>query len=187
MKTSLRFLAAALASCAFLSASAQTPQRGFHIDAGNLDADWSEPQVYPIGGSFEFRLAQTITVGRQGYLAGVFVPIYCGSGTVSVEVRDVNGDWPGPNVIGGGGLPASAWAPGAWTFIPLWSGNRLSAGDRIAVVLSNDSGECDMIQTHTGVDYTGGKGSFETIYQKNLLSDFPASGRDDFPFALVVH
>jgi hypothetical protein len=187
MKTSLRFLAVALACCALFSASAQTPPPGFHIDVANLKADWSSPQVFPIGGWLESRLAQTLTVKSGGYLAGIFVPIYCGTGTVTVEVRDVNGDWPGPNVIGGGGLPASAWAPGAWTFIPVWAGSPVSAGDQIAIVLSNDSGECAMIPTYPGVDYRRGKGSFETIYQSNLLSDFPATGWDDFPFALVLH
>jgi hypothetical protein len=44
----------------------------------------------------------------------------------------------------------------------------------------------EMIPTYAGVDYPQGKGSFVTIYQQDLLSDFPASGWDDFPFVLVM-
>lgn len=180
-------IAAFVASCGFVTASAQST--GNLVDAAQFQIESPIPFTLAVGGSSQQRLAQTLTVEVGGRLAGVFLPISCASGKVQVEIRDVKGDLPGASILAYRSVRASELdAPFRFTFVELKSRHVFAPGDQVAIVVGNDSGSCGLAPAPASVAYAGGRGSFEALPNPPgfiPFSDFPGTA-DDLPFQLVL-
>ena len=143
-----------------------------------------------IGGTSDQRLAQTVTAGVDGRLVGVMLPIACASGRLIVEIRDVVGGEPGPNVLSRRGFRAERIPDLGATFQffrARGGGLRLMAGDQFAIVLDNPTGGCGIFRGPVGDSYSAGEGFFEAL--PNPPGWVPFSETDtrlDLPFMTVV-
>jgi hypothetical protein len=118
-----------------------------------------------IGGGSAQQLAQTVTVGRDGKLVGLFLPIGCDSGRLVIEIRNVDGDSPGTVLLYRRRIDAAQLSPigPAFRLFRIDPGLPLAAGDRLAVVLRNPTGSCGMFQGPVGDAYAGGEGFFQAL------------------------
>jgi hypothetical protein len=143
-----------------------------------------------IGGTSDQRLAQTVTVGIDGRLIGVMLPVGCDSGRLVVEIRDVVGGEPGPTVLARRQVRADRVADvgAAFQFIRVFSGGvTFSAGDQFAIVLDNPSGSCGIFRGPVGDSYPGGEGFFEALPNPPGWVPFSdTETRLDLPFMTVV-
>lgn len=186
MKKSLKLLAASLSCLALLPASAQVT--GNFVDAAHFPIDFSANNN-AIGGTSQQRLAQTLTVEVGGNLAGVFLPVLCGSGRLRVEIRDVVADQPGPTVLDHRGVdPAVFDTGGRFTYVRIPGSLPLAPGQRIAIVVENRTGTCAYHQSPVSSNYAGGQGYFEALPNPPGWVAFSvfANTPDDLPFQLVM-
>lgn len=118
--------------------------------------------THAIGGSSEQKLGQTFTINYDGSLTGVFLPLDCSSGELSVEIRNVDGSMPGSTVISSESFPADSLVTGISVF-KLFSlpASDVSSGDQLALVLSNETGTCGMSSGPIGDPYTVGEGFYD--------------------------
>ncbi|HUJ01334.1 MAG TPA: hypothetical protein VLY46_13930 [Usitatibacter sp.] len=191
MKPAIRLLAACC--CAFALVPAFAQGIGDYIDAASFPIDYAGSTL-GIGGSSEQKLAQTLTVVAGGTLEGVFLPIGCGTsagkGKLSIEIHDVAGGIPGPNVLAQRAVaPAQFDAPNfPFTFVPIAGGLILAPGEEIAIVVERTKGDdCAMHASPSGTDYPGGHAFFDARPNPPgwvPFSQFP--GPDDLPFQLVL-
>jgi len=135
-----------------------------------------------VGGASNQRLAQTVTVGFDGRLGGVHLPIACTDGTLEIEVRDVTATGlPGSVVLDAHSFPAAHLPNIGIVFRFLRLGNiPLLAGDRIAFVLDNPTGVCGIFQGPVGNTYSDGSGFFEAL--PNPPGFLLLGEREDLPF-----
>lgn len=118
--------------------------------------------THAIGGASEQQLAQTFTIVRDGTLAGVFLPVGCGSGQLEIEIRNVEGDEPGTTVLGSQHFSAESIVTDVTVFkLFRLPGLPVSAGDRLAMVLRNPTGSCGMASGPEGDPYPGGEAFFD--------------------------
>ena len=121
-----------------------------------------------IGGSSNQLLAQVLTVGLDGRLVDVRAPIGCATGRLIIEIREIaaTGE-PGTNVIA-----TRSYRPGHFpdfvstelTSMSFGGRVRITAGDRIAFVLSNPTGSCGIQPGTAGDPYLAGEGwSFDDV------------------------
>lgn len=188
MNHALKLVTAALFSSATIPASAQA--LGNIVDAAQFQIDYAAPLVYGIGGTSHQRLAQTLTVEVDGNLAGVFVPVACGSGRLNVEIRDVVAGKPGPTVLDHRNVDAADLADtlGRFSYVRIPGALPLAAGQQIAIVLENKRGVCFARPSPLSANYAGGQGYFEALPNPPgwvAFSDF-ANTPDDLPFQLVL-
>lgn len=147
-----------------------------------------------IGGVSQEKLAQTVTVGHDGRLRGVFLPIGCDSGRLIVEIRNVepNGS-PGIVLIARHAFPAEQVTAIGPLFRYFKFGddddNDLTflAGSRLAIVLRNPTGTCGIFRGPVGDTYTGGSGFFDALPNPPGWVPFSSTEtRLDLPFMTVM-
>ena len=143
-----------------------------------------------VGGLYEQVVSQTVTVGIAGRLRAVEVPIGCGSGTLVLEIRDVNADGtPGPTVLSSETYAATDFpAPVTEAFRRLRIRGmtaRFDVGETFAISLGNIGGSCGIWRGPIGDPYSGGTGWTDAtdgpIVPLSLGTD-----RDDMPFRTFV-
>jgi len=145
-----------------------------------------------IGGASQEKLAQTVTVGLNATLHGLYLPIGCDTGRLIVEIRNVESNGaPGTVVFGHQGFLAED-VP---SIGPLFRYFRLgddpgltfTAGSRFAIVLRNPTGSCGIFRGPTGDSYSQGDGFFDA--RPNPPGWVPFSmteARLDLPFMTVM-
>jgi hypothetical protein len=119
-----------------------------------------------IGGASEQQLAQTVTVGLDGTLLGVFLPVACNSGRLVVEIRTLNGNTPGDFVVAQGSVDAVSLPsiiPPVFRLIQIGADLPVARGDRFAVVLQNVTGSCGIFRGPLGDSYGSGEGFFQAL------------------------
>jgi hypothetical protein len=189
MKNKLRFLLAFNLLLIAASAHAQSP---------SVFIDQMQPLIdtavggLAIGGASQEKLAQTVTVGRDGRLRGVFLPIGCDSGRLVVEIRNVESSGaPGSVLLARRAFPAEQ----VTGFGPVFRYFRLGddhdllfvAGSRFAIVLRNPTGTCGILRGPVGDTYTGGSGFFGALPNPpGWVPFFPTETRLDLPFMTVM-
>ena len=146
--------------------------------------------TFAIGGPSAQTVAQTITVGLDGRLTEFRVPVGCASGRLIAEVRDVDASsgQPGATVIATRSYRSDHF-PGivSTDLTPISFGGRVrvTAGDQLALVLSNPTGSCGILPGLAGNPYPAGSGwamdDVNTIWVPLLLS-----GTDDLGFESYV-
>lgn len=141
------------ASCAEIGETILEPIQPIFVPSANNHA---------IGGSSEQKLAQTFTINRNGTLTGVFLPAGCSSGSLEVEIHNVDGGEPGTTVLSSEMFEADSIVTEVTVF-KLFSlpASTVSAGDSLALVLSNSGGSCGMSSAPIGDSYLGGEGFFD--------------------------
>ena len=161
MKNSLRFL---LGLSLLLISASQAHASGIYIDQMQPVVDDTVGGL-AIGGASQQKLAQTVTVGLDGRLVGVFLPIGCDSGRLVIEIRELDAEGkPSDVVLRRREFNAANISPigPVFRFFPLRV-PLLSAGDRFAVVLQNPTGSCAIFSSPVGDSYAGGEGFFEAL------------------------
>jgi len=149
--------------------------------------------TWAVGGAGHQWVAQTLTVGIDGHLAEVRVPIGCGSGRVVAEIRDVD---PGTGLPGTTVLVRRSYRADFFptvvtaTFEPLRLGGRaaVAAGDRVAIVIGNPTGSCGILQGPAGDPYGGGTGFTSDDLDPGVWVPFSTGvgATDDLPFQSFV-
>lgn len=185
MKNILRFLPGL---CLLLiAASAHAQSTSIFIDQMQPLIDSSVGGL-AIGGASQEKLAQTVTVGLDGRLRGVYLPIGCDSGRLIVEIRNVDpSGTPGSVLLARSAFPAeeiAAIGP-LFRFFPIEDDRDLSfaSGNRFAIVLRNPTGTCGIFRGPIGDSYTGGAGFFEALPNPPGWIPFSATEtRLDLPF-----
>jgi hypothetical protein len=114
----------------------------------------SSGEGFLVGSASEYQLAQIVTAGLNGRLTRIEIPVVCESGTLIIEIRNVVEGTPpgtpgllipGPTLLTRGAVDASEVPPsGGFVFRPvdLDRAVRMSAGERFAIVLKNETGRC---------------------------------------------
>jgi hypothetical protein len=142
-----------------------------------------------IGGPNEQQLAQVVTVGVEGELTGVYLPIACSDGRLIIEIRDLDGDAPGTTVLRRRVFRASRIPPLGFVHILFGLGRGLFfvPGDRFAIVLRNTTGSCGIAPGPEGDLYARGEGFFDA--RPNPPGWVPFSETEtrlDLPFMTVM-
>jgi hypothetical protein len=178
--TRIRFAptrAGALAVLVLLAGSAGCGRWGGGDEAGEDDLaaaairDQAQDRIVPagetlaLGGSSQQRLAQVLTVGRPGDLVGITLRVACADGGIDVDVQGVAADGrPDGTTVATGVMPAgTSPAPlqaGVWVWVALRPALTVSAGDRVALVLSS-TGTCASLNAPVGDTYPGGDAWFD--------------------------
>jgi hypothetical protein len=138
------------------------------------------------GSASQQKLAQTLTVALDGEMTALFLPVACASGRLVIEVRDVVGGLPGPNLLARRTVAAARLPAVGLRFrrIALGRGLTVAAGDLRAVVLSNPTGSCGIAQAPVGDSYAGGGGFFDA--RPNPPGWIPLSPDLDLAFMEIV-
>ena len=183
------------------------PVLGLLLIAASAQAQGNSPTVFidqmqplidttvgglAIGGASHEKLAQTVTVGHDGRLRGVFLPIGCDSGRLVVEIWNVepNGA-PGSLLIARRAFPAeqvTAIGP-VFRYFNFEDDHGLFffVGNRFAIVLRNPTGTCGIFRGPLGDTYTGGSGFFDALPNPPGWVPFsPTETRLDLPFMTVM-
>jgi hypothetical protein len=196
MKRLHAFLTALCCAIPFSYAHAQGI--GDFVDAANYAIDGTVGGNF-VGGGSDQKLAQTVTVDAGGTLEGVFLAMSCGSASTSkvhVEIHDVVGGMPGPNVLAQRAVapteldaPSTVAQPFHFTYVKIPGALALAAGQQIAIVVYRPKGDdCAMGQSTVSSNYPGGQGFFDARPNPPGWVPFSAfSGTpDDLPFQLVL-
>ncbi len=139
----------------------------FVVDQSN-DAIAAAPAIptTAVGGGSSQRLAQTFTVGMTGSFAKLRLPLGCASGTLVIEIVEQSpAGLPSGAVLRRTSVPAASVrsvipTPATMIDIFLVSPLNVTAGDRLAIVLTNESGECAVARADAGETYAGGEAYF---------------------------
>ena len=193
MRTALQLLAAQLACAAVIPVGAQS--MGDFIDAAQPVISWKNVTSYLLGGASSQKLAQTLTVEIGGTFVGVWLPIECGTSTVTVEIRDVVAGAPGPKVLDTMLVdPVFFDAGRRLVFVATSNAVSFVAGQQISIVMRT-GGECVLYASPAGMNfpvnvpsYPGGQAFFEAAPNPPgwvPLSTFPGQP-DDLPFMLLL-
>lgn len=162
------------------------------IDQSAPPADVTDaPFTWAIGGGSSQILYQMVTAGIDGRLMEVRVPLACATGTLRLEIRDVDAaGLPGGSVLRARAFPATRF-PGPVTdeyrVLAVRPPLPLNAGDRFAITLSNETGACGVWPSPTGDTYPGGQGYALAAPNVVLVPLGLGTGREDLPFETVVH
>jgi hypothetical protein len=180
-KRPVAFFLGMVLSCAAATA-APTPvidqEQAGTSAAGTLAIGWASQQ----------KLAQTVTARIDGFLSHIELPVACASGELIVEIVELEGDLPtgrvrGSAVIGPGMLPPPAESPFPFVRIALGVPVRIARGDRLGIVLRNETGVCGLALPSGGDTYGGGEYFFDS--RPNPAGVWVA-GPYDLPFRTVV-
>jgi len=153
------------------------------------------PFTFALGGAGSRQvLYQSLTVGLNGRLAELRLPIGCESGEVILEIFNANPD----------GLPVVGETPrltrrfaadsfpvdvsGEFQALPLGGRVGVTAGDRIVIVLSNPTGSCGIAAGVAGDVYLGGTGHADdtTDIFPPVPLNISETNPDDLPFQTLV-
>ncbi len=153
------------------------------------------PFTFALGGAGSRQvLYQSLTVGLNGRLVELRLPIGCGSGEVILEI--FNADANGLPVAGESPRLTRRYAANLFPdvvseeFQPLPLGGRVgvTAGERIVIVLSNPTGSCGIAAGVPGDVYLGGTGHADDT--TNIFPPVPLNlsptNPDDLPFQTFV-
>ncbi len=186
MNTRIRLTLTTIAALFSTSAFAAPPV----LDQSS-PADPNAAVTFAVGGPSVQVLSQTLTVGLSGRLAEVRVPIGCESGRVILQITDVDTlGLPGSSVLAERRYPANFFpevVTADFQSLPLGGRVGVTAGDRIAIVLSNPTGSCGVQPGPLGNPYTGGTG-----WADDTTDPFPpvplslGTNRADLPFQTFV-
>lgn len=114
---------------------------------------------FAIGGGSDQELAQTFTVGADGFLTQIGIPVGCSSGELIVEIQRLNADGePSGVVVASARVPAEDLPPPPDDFETIFLSPplRVRPGDRFAIVLKNPTGSCGILSGPSGDSYGGG-------------------------------
>jgi hypothetical protein len=119
-----------------------------------------------IGGPRQQIVAQTVTAGLTGSLTQVEIGVGCESGTLAIEIVDLE---PGRGVVPGTVVRSRTTIdaalvpnpPEARTFT-LDRAVTIAAGHRFAIVLRNETGSCGALKGPSGDSYPDGEGFFRS-------------------------
>ena len=140
----------------------------FIVDQSNVGLSPSTLAL-AIGGDSHQRLAQTFTVGSTGLLAKVRLPLACSDGTLWIDVveQSISGLPEGPllrrTTVPAESIRAELPTPRTLIDIFLPVPLEVTVGDRLALVLTNETGSCDLARGVAGETYGGGEGYFESL------------------------
>ena len=160
--TLMRHVIAGLLGAAVLVGS---PARAdFVVDQSNDHIASPTSPTLAIGAA-EQKLAQTFVVGMSGQLAKLRLPLACGTGTLLIDiVAQSADDLPTGRLLRRTPVPAEA-LPGevTRTFVDIFliSPLAVTAGDRLAIVLSNPTGSCGLLRAELGDTYPSGAAYFD--------------------------
>ncbi len=189
MKFRRRLNFAVVAVCAAFATAAHA---GLTIDQSQTRLDPSG-RDHAIGGDVEQKLAQTFKVGTGGPLAAIAVPVSCRSGDLIVEIARQDSGGPGGAILQRTVKPASDFSPtpAGFVTIALDTPVAVAAGDRLALVLRNVTGECALQRAPAGNTYPDGHGWFESAPEFAGWATTDAKGRlpgepGDLPFQTFI-
>lgn len=151
------------------------------------------PFTWALGGPSEQMLYQSVTVGIDGRLGELRLPIGCESGRVILEVYTADAST---------GLPAAGAVPRLtrsypanffpeivtvdFQTLPLGGRAAVTAGETIVFALSNPTGSCGIAWGVAGDGYTDGTGHAADSVNGFVPVPLSLSGTDDLPFVTVV-
>ncbi len=142
-----------------------------------------------VGGGSEQKIAQTITIGKNGVLKGVYLPIGCSTGKLRITVTDLVGNEPGNFVYTSKQVRASRITNPVSTFRYFGLPGNLDfiVGDQITLILENETGSCGIASGPTGNIYPDGVGFFDARpNQPGWIPIFGPGYSLDIPFMLVL-
>jgi hypothetical protein len=150
--------------------------------------------TYAVGGSSDQKLAQSFTVGLEGALTEIHLPVSCSSGELIVEIQSLDsGGRPSGRTVASGRVPARDIGPPLSNFRPISLEEPLDVlpGQHYAIIISNPTGTCGMLQGPEGNSYGGGTGFFDARPNRPGWIGFkggPGSPDQpqDLPFKTVV-
>ena len=138
-------------------------------------------------------LYQSLTVGVDGRLRELRLPIGCASGTVNLEIfpADPTTDLPlaGASAIVSQSYPYDFFPEVVsldYQPLPLGARTGVTAGDYIVIVLSNPTGSCGIAFGVAGDAYAGGTAQANDLDSPDGPSPWSSSGFDDMPFQFVT-
>jgi hypothetical protein len=150
--------------------------------------------TFALGGESGQVLYQSLTVGLNGRLAELRLPIGCESGEVILQVFDANSE--GLPIAGADARLTRRFAADSFPevvsteFQSLRLGGRVgvSAGEQIVIVLSNPTGSCGIAYGVNGDGYTGGTGHADdtTDTAPPVPLNLSPGSPDDLPFQTWV-
>lgn len=143
-----------------------------------------------IGGPSSQTIAQTLTVGIEGRLTEIRVPVGCESGRLIAEIRDVNASTglPGATIIASRAYRAAHFpelVSADLTAISFGGRVRVTPGQQIAFVLANPTGSCGILPGVPGDSYVNGAGWTTDDVNPDWVP-LSLSGPDDFGFESYV-
>ncbi|NNE99337.1 MAG: hypothetical protein HKN25_10000 [Pyrinomonadaceae bacterium] len=146
-----------------------------------------------IGGDSEQKLAQSFTVGEDGFLTQIRVPVACSSGELIVEIQRLNaaGEPSGAVVatarVAAEDLPSPASEFKTIEFSPPLG---VVSGDQYAIVLKNPTGTCVILKSAEGDNYAGGQYFYDSRPNRpgwvGGRIPAPMGTAKDLPFQTVV-
>ncbi len=113
-----------------------------------------------IGGGSQQKIAQSFTVGTDGTLTQIRVPVSCSSGELIVEIQRLNADGePNGVVVASARISAEDLPAPSSEFktIVLSPPLVVDRGDKFAIVLRNPTGTCVILNGPSGDSYRGGR------------------------------
>jgi len=143
-----------------------------------------------IGGNSEQMLAQVVTAGISGKIAGVRFPVACESGDLVVQIQGVTAGQPNGVVLASqtvtaASLPSFAPNPPSFRSLVFSAPATVTVGTQFAIVLKNTTGVCDVFQGPVGNPYAGGNGFYDA--RPNQVGVWePLGGRADLPFQTLM-
>ncbi|NNE42493.1 MAG: hypothetical protein HKN14_16420 [Marinicaulis sp.] len=118
------------------------------------------PTPTAIGGGSDQELAQSFTVGADGFMTQVRIPVACSSGELFVEIQTLNDDGePSGTVVASARVAADELPPPGDNFETIFISPplRVRPGDKFAIVLKNPAGSCAIRSGPEGDTYPGGQ------------------------------
>jgi hypothetical protein len=139
------------------------------------------------------KLAQSFTVGVDGRLREIQIPVGCASGRLWLEIVDLDSSGaPGSTVLKSSVVNANRLNQtigGAGTaFLAIQIRGRLDVrrGQKLAFILRNDKGSCGMANGPAGDTYSGGEAFYDARPNPpGWIRPSPGSALD-YPFKTII-
>lgn len=188
MNINKRRLSSSVCACLLLVSGAATAQPG--VDQSSPVADPIQ-FTWALGGIYNQVLYQSLTVGGNGRLHELRLPIGCASGEINLEIYTAD---PSTGLPAAGSPRLSRTYPatdfpevvtGDLYSLPLSPRYGVTAGDVIVFVLSNPTGSCGIAWSNLGDPYIGGTGNAEDTVN-GVPVPLSLSSTDDLPFEFVT-
>jgi hypothetical protein len=141
----------------------------------------------------EQKLAQSFTVGINGRLREIQIPVGCASGRLRLEIVGLDSSgMPSSTVLASNEVNARRLnqpVGGSGTaFLAIQIRGRLdvTTGQKLAFVLRNDSGSCGMANGPAGDTYSGGEAFYDARPNRPGWIRPSAGSPLDYPFKTIV-
>ncbi|MEQ1929822.1 MAG: hypothetical protein ABL957_04710 [Parvularculaceae bacterium] len=124
--------------------------------------------THAIGGASRQELAQTFTVGLSGPLVKLRLPLACESGELTIDIVALSAGLPtgasrGRTTVAATSVRRVHPTPPSFIDIALAAPIAVTAGERLAFVLRNATGECAVSRAEAGETYAAGDGYFISL------------------------